>query len=206
MENQKKKLVSPMSTIIIALSVFIIAESIWLVGKLEEISNKAGSTNKPSLVVQDSVKIEPMATISLSGPTQATKGENFFVQVRIKTEKNFTSHGLDVVLNYDPRVLKALGKAKVDSQSPFKTDGLNFVEEDKERILVTLINLDGEGFGFEKGGEYSLFALEFEALKEGEVMLEIELDEEKSRKTQIIESDTDQLLPLDKKDLTVVVF
>ncbi len=204
MEEKRKKVIPSMSTIMIALSVFIIAESIWLVGKLEEISKETAS-NRTIPSSQEVVREGSAAMVLLTGPAQAAKGEEFPVQVVLKADEAFVSYGLDVVLNYDSEILEVLDTAKIDPQSPFKTAGLNFVEEDKQRVLVTLIDLSGEGFSFEAGGEYPLFNLQLRALSEGEVSVGVELDQEKSRKTQIMEAKTDELLLLDKEDLTVVI-
>ncbi|MBL7078533.1 hypothetical protein ISS42_02660 [Candidatus Shapirobacteria bacterium] len=209
MKDIKKRLSPSMSTIVIALSVFIIAESIWLVGKLEEINQRASSRgSSPNLVNEQLTnKVESAAIVSLKGAVRVVKGESFPVQVTLKANQDFYSHGLDIVLGYDPQVLKALGRARIDPQSPFKTAGLNFIEEDKERILVTLIDESGKGFNFNLGNEYPLFSFEFEALEQGESFVMVKTSQgESARKTQVIDANTDELLLLDKEDLNVIVF
>jgi len=206
-KKESKKILPSMSTIVIALSVFIIAESIWLVGKLEEISKKASSGNNfPISVKQQPVENKSDAVISLKGPVQVNQGETLVVDVTLKANESFYAHGLDVVVDYDPQVLQALGEAQIDPSSPFKTAGLNIIEEGKKRILVTLIDMSGKGFTFTPGEEYSLFKLSFKALKSGETSLKTGSGEKESRKTQVIDANTGQLLLLDKEELTVVVY
>jgi len=197
-----------MSTIVITLSVFIIAESIWLVGKLEEISQRATSSELAVTPIKEEVKIaEPEALIKAAGPAVVSKGEEFILTVSLSARKDFSSDGMDVVLTYDSTFLEPVGvSAKINPDSLFKTAGLNLVEEDKARILVTILDLQSPGgVAVRAGDESDLFTFGFKALKTGKTVVVVNNDRAERRKTQVIKASTSDPLVLEKEDLVVMI-
>ncbi|MFH1601591.1 MAG: cohesin domain-containing protein [Candidatus Shapirobacteria bacterium] len=206
MKDKKDKTTSSMGLIVIALSVFIIAESIWLVGKLEEIGQNTGSSSRGTPAGELSKVNQEGALFTLAGPDQVGQGELFTVTALLTTQEDVLTHGLDVVLNYDPKMLEVIGLAKLDSDSPLGTIGLNVAEEDKERVLVSLLEVDNlEGVILAFGQEYKLFSLQLRAIASGKTAINLETDQEKARKTQILDAKLDRSLPLDKEDLEVII-
>jgi len=199
----KVNLSSKTTGIVILLSVLIIGESIWLVNRLNKSASQEGKVREKTAVEE----IAPFVGLALDGPQQVKAGEKFQVVLGLQAEENFTADGMDLVLNYDP---KLLGVVNVDvDQTLFKTVGRNLVEPEKERIVVSLLNLETgaeSGVKVSKGIKDQLLTITFTALKAGTTQVSLEIPQVTvPTGTKIIETKTGKELPFTKEDLSVVV-
>jgi len=211
MKKEKAKFTPQMSAVIIALCVLIIGEAVWLMGKLEKTARKTGSETPAALQPTKAEKAAAKAKIVLSGPRQAKEGEEFTVKVFLQVEKSFAADGLDLILSYDPQALKVIdqnAKQKgiqiaVADKVPFQIKARNFVEPEKKRILLTLLDLKSKaGVSLRQGEKVALATISFEAQKAGETKVAVQLGD---KATQIVEAGTGVLIPLAKEDFSVLV-
>jgi len=199
----KLNLNSKTTGIVILLSILIIGESVWLVNRLNKSASQEGKMEEKTVVEE----IAPFVRLTLDGPQQVKAGEKFQVILGLQAEENFTADGMDLILNYNPKMLKVMNVG-VD-QTLFKTVGRNLVEPEKERIVVSLLNLEtGAESGVEvsKGAEDQLLTITFTALTSGNTQVLLEVPQvTTSTGTKIIEARTGGQLPFAKEDLSVVI-
>lgn len=199
----KLNLNSKTTGIVILLSILIIGESVWLVNRLNKSASQEGKVGEKTVVEE----IAPFVKLALDGPQQVKAGEKLQVILGLQAEEDFTADGMDLILNYDPKMLKVMNVG-VD-QTLFKTVGRNLVEPEKERIVVSLLNLEtGAESGVEvsKGAEDQLLTITFTALTSGNTQVLLEVPQVTTLTgTKIIEAKTGKQLPFAKKDLSVVI-
>ncbi len=164
------------SAIIVALSVLIIGESLWLLERLDKAATRKEIPALPS--EKRVVTPSPKAAVILSSPVTAgvKVGETLSVEVLLKIEEVFASDGIDLILTYNPNLLEVIDEdtakegiqVKISPETPFKTVGRNFAEVESERVLVTLLDLESpSGVAFSAGEQLSLVTVRFKTLAPG---------------------------------------
>jgi len=208
------KFSSKTSLVIMALSILIIAESIWLVDRLAQIKIIQEVAPIIQVPFRNAAKtFSPKASLSLLGPEQVEAGEEFSVSVLLASKADFSADGVDLVLLYDADRLQVIDQdakeegvqVEVAKEIPFRTVGRNFVDSETNRILLTLLDLESQGgTAFISGKELPLATVYFKAIGTGQTKVTISTEGEKGQ-SKIAVAGTGDPLPLSKEDLELTI-
>ncbi len=150
-----------------ALALLIIIESVLVVNSLG--TSGEFKTKVPSLTKV--AEEENPAIISFQGEKEAAVGEESSVKVVMTALKNLNLDGVDVYLKYNPEEVEIIG---VDPTDEFSFVARNWIEPEKERVLVSLVEPEApKGVNFEPGSQTTLALVEFKPLTSGQTTLEI---------------------------------
>lgn len=179
------------------LALLVIFESILVV---ERLSKKASQEEQPSLPIE--LKEEKPVIISWKGENQVVYGDEEEVKVVMTPLKNLALDGVDVLIEYDPEYLEIIG---TDPSDKFSYLARNWIEPEKKRILVSMLETDlPEGVSFESGEEATLLTIKYVALKAGQTELKI-IGGEDQAGTVLAENGTAQKIPFTSEDFVVTI-
>ncbi len=151
-----------------ALALLIILESVIIVNRLEKdrlVQQEAVS--RPETIVAET---QP-AIISIQGQEQLLLGEEGSLSVVLTALENLNLDGVDLYLKYDPSKVEVIS---VEPTDRFSFIGRNWVEPEKERILISLIESDlSTTVDFDSGSQTVLAEVKFKPITSGQAKFEI---------------------------------
>jgi len=179
--------------VIIALAVFIIFESVMIVDGL----TKAQKGEKAGFSPNGSSKATPAATKSVQkitqgeiyfeGPAEMKKNMANEVNVFFKPTGNLNLDGIDLVLSYDPPSI-TIAKATA-ARGVFDTIARELIQPEKNRLIVSLLELEKEAGVEIKGGEAILLVtLSVKPLLASGEKVSLNVSEDLNGKTKILEA------------------
>lgn len=145
------------------LAVLVIIESVFIVGRLSNEKAEKWTANDDSLPTSLQPGKSQQTVLSLEGTKTVEKGEQGQLKVVMTPYKELSLDGVDILVEYDPEMVEILG---TDPSDRFSRVGRNWVEADKKRVLVTLVQLD-QTVDFEAGQEATLLTLSYIANQSG---------------------------------------
>lgn len=161
--------------------VLIISESVWAVGRFGRTTKFPAATPKVKELLAPTKKVNEIE-VWVEGPKDLTVNKLAEVKVGISGLQETKIIGTDLVLFYDPKLIKIVDqnatKAGVQvktSQTPLGEIARNLVEEEKGRIVISLLNLDKNGALVKKGDKITLAQISFLAKAEGNLGLTFKL-------------------------------
>lgn len=150
------------------IALLVIFESVLIVQRLDR-SRKEKIIEK--LPVKVNVKPEEEATINFKGEDEIALNEKGTVEVVMVPLKEFSLDGIDVLIEYNPEYLEILG---TDPSDKFSYLARNWVEPDKKRVLVSMLETElPEGISFQTGEEVGLVTISYLPKKSGRTNLKI---------------------------------
>jgi len=182
------------------LAILVIFESVLIVQKLDsrrEAQRAGGGATPP-------VELKEVNSVSLTvtGDEAVASGDEGEAKVVMTTLKDVALDGIDVLVEYDPEYLEVIG---VEPSAKFSNVARNWIEPEKKRILVSMLEVNlPEGVSFGAGEETVLLTIRYVALKPGETTLRI-IGGEDEAGTVLAENGTAKKIPFDKQDLIVTI-
>jgi hypothetical protein len=151
-----------------ALALLIILESVIVVNRLQL---KTGSVKERFSSPNEINEVQEPAIISLEGENQISAGEEESFKVVLTALKTINLDGVDIYLKYDPDVVEIIG---ADPTDEFSFVGRNWVEPEKERVLISMVETDApEGVVFEAGSQTNLSTIKLVGLAAGQTKIEV---------------------------------
>lgn len=184
--------------------VLIISESVWVVERFARTTKFPAATPKVKELLAPTKKVNEIETW-VEGPKDLKVNELAEVKVGLTGLQSTKIIGTDLVLFYDPKLIKIVDqnatKAGVQvktSQTPLGEIARNLVEEEKGRIVISLLNLDKNGALVKKGDKITLAQISFLPKAEGNLGLTFKL-------TTLDEPGTKVTKPTGEANLAVIV-
>jgi hypothetical protein len=151
-----------------ALALLIILESVIVVNRLQL---KTGSVKERFSLPEQINEVQEPAIISLEGDNQINAEEEESLKVILTALKTINLDGVDIYLKYDPDVIEIIG---ADPANKFSFVGRNWVEPEKERVLISMVETDAlEGVVFEAGSQTNLATINLVGLTAGQTKIEV---------------------------------
>ncbi len=190
--------------IIPVLAVLVIFESVLIVDRLsKQRRSKTSGGQEASPTAQLQPKQEEEVTLSLKGDTNVALGEEGEVALVMRPLKELFLDGIDLLIQYDPEYLEIMG---TDPSDRFSYLARNWIEPEKKRILVSMVETDkAGGVRFEPGEEVILLTFKYKSLKPGQTKLEIMAGKDKKVGTVLAENGTANKIPFTSQDLVVTI-
>lgn len=206
---------APINAVIGLLSVLIIAESIWLVDKLQrQTVDRVQKTDVPASPTSSSSVQLPRVAILLQGPDKVAVGEEFEIEVFLQGLQNISIESLDVYLNYNPEFIQIIDQdqtapgiqVEISPDNPFTTVGRNFAEPENKRIILTYLMLEANQKVVLQNQEKIILAkIHAKGLAAGNTQLSANINEGELKRTKLIDSRTKQEIMLTKSDFFVTI-
>ncbi len=182
---------------ILAICILIIGESVWVVNKFVSQTSFSSPTEKVKELVQPQAEKSKEVEISLQGESQIAVNELTELRLKIKGLQEGKILGADFVLNYDPELVKIVDQDATKAGTQVKTfeTGLgevarNLVEEEKGRIVISLVNLNEEGAAIKQDEEFTLATIGFVPLAEKDIKFAFQLADNEEIGTKIVKAET----------------
>lgn len=151
------------------LAVLVIVESVFIVQKLTKQQGEEWVDKDKSLPTSLQPGKEQQTVLALEGNRTIQQGEEGQVSIIMTPYQQLSLDGVDVLIEYNPEYIEILG---TDPSDRFSRVGRNWIEPEKERVLVTLVQLD-QVVDFEAGQEATLLTLSYRAKQSGQTSLEL---------------------------------
>lgn len=153
------------------LALLVIFESVFIVQKLSQ--QQTGDWEEENTRLSLPTSLQPsekqQTVLALKGGSNVEIGSQGEVSVVMTPFEQLALDGVDVLVEYDADYIDILG---TDPSDRFSRVGRNWVEPEKNRVLVTLVQLD-QAVNFEAGQEMTLLTLSYRALKKGKTSLKL---------------------------------
>lgn len=157
--------IKKMKWLIPALALLVIFESVVVVNRLTE----EGSIDKNTFLTSRVTRTEQPAAIFFEGDEEINVGETGQVKVMLTALKELNLDGVDIYIKYDPEAISVLG---IDPTDRFSYVGRNWIEPEKERILVSLMEPESlSGVQISSQDEVQLALIKFKALTSGKTKM-----------------------------------
>ncbi len=200
---------------ILILCFLIIGESIWVVDKFVSKRQLISPTEKFKEIItqQGETKKAKEVEVWLEGEQNLVVNELSEIEMGITGLEDTQTLGADFVLLYDPRLVKIVDQDTIKTGVQIKTlpnelgeVARNLVEEEKGRIIVSLVNLDKKGVLIQKDKKIPLAQISFVPLSLGEIKFSFQLASQEEPGTKITKVDQiPSLATLVAKDYKVSV-
>jgi hypothetical protein len=151
------------------LAILVIVESVFIVQKLSKQKGEEWTNVEESLPTSLQPGKEQQTVLALEGQKTIQQGEQGQASVVMTPYQQLSLDGVDVLVEYDPEYIEVLG---TDPSDRFSRVGRNWIEPEKQRVLVTLVQLD-QVVNFEAGQKATLLTLSYQAKKAGQTSLKI---------------------------------
>lgn len=151
------------------LAVLVIVESVFIVQKLSKQKSDNWENDNKNLPTSLQGGKEQQTVLTLEGDQIVEQGQEGQVNVVMTPYQNLSLDGVDVIVEYNPEYVEILG---TDPSDRFSRTSRNWIEPEKQRVLVTLVQLD-QVVNFEAGQEATLLTLSYRAKKSGSTNLKI---------------------------------
>lgn len=151
------------------LAVLVIVESVFIVQKISKQKSEDWTNEDKNLPTSLQPGREQQTVLALRGSKTVQQDEENQISVVMTPYKQLSLDGVDVLIEYDPEYIEILG---TDPSDRFSRVGRNWIEPEKERVLVTLVQLD-QVVNFEAGQEATLLTLSYRAKQDGQTSLKI---------------------------------
>ncbi len=178
--------------VILALSLFIIYESVTIIDRLSKSQNQPlTGLSQPKDVSVASLpeeKIRARLTISDAGAvwSQGKKGQ---LTITVSPLEDISLDGLDLLLEYNPKQLSVESLKITDI---FDTVARKLIQPEDNRVVVSLFELaKKDGVSFKSGEEIILLTLSVKPIiKEGSSFIKLIVKTESQSGSQLIEAKT----------------
>ena len=182
------------------LALLVIFESVLIVQKLNANKSKESLIKEGALPTE--LQQENAAQISFSGESTAVLGQEGQVSVVMLPIGNLSLDGIDVLIDYDPEYLDIIGITPTDK---FSYLARNWIEPDKKRILVSMVETDlPTGVSFQAGDQVTLLTISYLAKKAGTTSLTI-VGGVNEAGTVLAENTTAKKLPFTSENIDIVI-
>jgi len=150
------------------LALIVIFESVLLMQKADtklRLANKSGLSNFLQPAKEEKVKL------SFRGDQRVTVGQESEARLVLTTLEDLNLVGVDLLIKYNPQAIKIVG---TDPTDKFSSLVKNWVEPEKERLLVTMVEQNpAKEVVFKAGEEVALLTIKYLPLIDGESFFEI---------------------------------
>jgi len=150
------------------LAIVVIFESVLLMQKADtelRLANKKGISRLLQPAKEEKVKL------SFKGAERVTVGQEQEARLVLTTLEDLNLVGADLLIKYNPQAIKIVG---TDPTDRFSSLVKNWVEPEKERILVTMVEQNpAKEVVFKAGEEATLLTIKYLPLIDGESSFEI---------------------------------
>lgn len=180
------------------LAILVIFESILIVQRLSRKASDQlpGESGLPSLPEKE------MVVIAFGGLNEAVVGQESEVAVAMVPLKSVALDGIDVLIEYDPEYLEIVG---TDPSERFSYLARNWIEPDKKRILVSMVETDlPAGVNFEPGEEVNLVVIRYLPFQKGKTGFRI-IGSETEAGTVLAENGTAAKIPFSSEDFGLTI-
>jgi len=180
------------------LALLVIFESVLIVQRL--------SRKRKEVITEEQLPSEVMpkerAVINFKGDSQASMETEGTIEVVMAPLETFSLDGMDVLIEYDPDYLEILG---TDPSDKFSYLARNWVEPDKKRILVSLLETEfPEGVAFQAGQEINLVTISYLPKRSGKTSLRI-IGDAGEKGTVLAENGTAKEIPFSTADFDLTI-
>lgn len=176
------------------LALLVIFESILVVDRLSK------KKKQEEVSLPEEVSEQESVIFTWQAEDQIAAGDEEEVKLVMTTLKNLSLDGVDLLIEYDPEYLDIIG---TDPSDRFSYLGRNWIEPEKKRILVSMLETSlPEGVAFEAGEEVTLLTIKYGALKSGETRLKI-VGGETEGGTVLAENGTARQVPFTSEELVI---
>ncbi len=151
-----------------ALALLVILESVLIVDRLD----KQGITIKDKLPsIKKVAENQEPVIVSLQGDQDLNVDEDGEVKVILTALEELMLDGIDVYLKFNPDRIEVIG---VDPTDKFSFVARNWIEPEKNRVLVSLVETKSpNGVQFEAGSQTALSVVKFKGKVPGKTKLEV---------------------------------
>ncbi len=151
------------------LAFLVIIESVFIVQKLSQQQIGDWEEENKSLPASLQPGKKQQTVLALKGEDNIEVESQGQVRVVMTPFEQLSLDGVDILIEYNPDYIDILG---TDPSDRFSRVGRNWIEPQKNRVVVTLVQLD-QAVNFEAGQEVTLLTLSYKALKKGETTLKL---------------------------------
>lgn len=147
------------------LAILVILESVIVIDRLSGEQTEVGKKLPLSKITQT----QQPALMTLEGNETMRKGEVGQFKVVLTALEDLNLDGVDIYLKYEPEMIEVLG---IDPTERFTYVGRNWIEPEKERVLVSLMEPEKPaGVEVSSGNQMNLALVKFKALSSGKTKL-----------------------------------
>ncbi|MBU2592292.1 MAG: hypothetical protein ABH867_01660 [Patescibacteria group bacterium] len=176
------------------LSLLVIFESVLVIQKLNQkqiYQDRAGGPVEPT---------GPAISLNFSGTNNVVVGQEGEVRVMMKTLRDVSLDGADLLLNYDPDLVEIIG---TEAAERFSYLARNWIQPDKKRILVSMVESAApDGVSFFESEEIVLLTIRYLARAPGVAVFGVFTDEA-GVGTVFAENSTSLRLPFSRENFSV---
>lgn len=194
-ESNKHKIIT--RTIVILMGVVVMGEILWAGYSLTKPPSESSPQASPS------AEITPSASLTLFGPSMASKGAEFRVDINLTTSAETES--ADIIITYDPKSLSIQPVATAEKQTAVTTGAIfqdfpiNAYDAKTGKITLSAISTGSAGFS----GQGKIGYITFKAIKSGTTEVSIDYTEGSTTQSIVLSSKADKNILNQVKNLTV---